>query len=223
VESLSVPIQQLSRVAATAPQALSSSQRAALEQLMPLTDFGRTYAPGLVDNVKWDEAFDSRPLRSEPLRYAALYFDLGIHHPGAYLQAWALDTFGFWAPGVKYWYGSLEPRVEPNALGIEGHDLTGGWLDPSRAWYPGSGTLAVVLIAAIALVGASSRPRLLVGFAGPAVIWLLGLATTPAAFGLRYVLPLVTMLPVFVALTTAAYRASAPASEASRRGIGRTP
>jgi hypothetical protein len=221
VESFSIPVQQMSRVAATGGS-MSADDRALMDRMLPVDEYPASYSPALVDSIKWNPDFRFDALTDNPARTLAVYVDMGVRNPGAYAQAYLLETFGFWKPGVKNSYGFIDTRVEPNGYGIAQSSKLPGSLGRAvqsaarHATFFGSGTLAWVLLASLALLVAFGASRYCAALVPCLAPWVFGMAATPVAFSLRYVFVLAIALPFLAAIPMMAAR-DASSRTCSRR------
>lgn len=99
VESLGIFLNQMARVAATDGD-MNSEDAAFMDSLLPLENYPSTYRPCVVDRLKWDENFNQEYLNSHLSSFIKTYFSLFIKNPVCYLDAWELNTFGYWAVNI---------------------------------------------------------------------------------------------------------------------------
>lgn len=100
VESLGIFLNQMARVAAYDGN-MSKEDREFMDNLLPLEKYAETYRPCVVDLLKWDEDFNEDFLKGRTKEFIRTYFSLMIKNPRLYIEAWELNTFGYWAP--NYW------------------------------------------------------------------------------------------------------------------------
>jgi hypothetical protein len=218
-EQLGVPLQQLGRIVATGAS-VSPGQRTFLTRVSPLDKVKAVYTPSRSDAIKFKAGVNSGFVKDNALQFAHVWVDVGLRHPGIYLDAWALETFGFWKPGVKNDYGFLDTRVqEPNNYSLAQRPADQPVLGVTRAQvterldYLGSGTLAWLILACFAVSVVAKGPRRSLIYLPILLPWVLGLAVTPVAFSLRYILPLAFVLPLAVVWP---FRGSKEAQDAIR-------
>lgn len=202
-EKLAIPLQQVARVVYEG-QSLNPSEKATLEEILPLERWAELYTPARVDAVKWADDFDDEWLDAHSGEFLRTWVAIGTRSPDTYVAAWVLETFGFWSPGAKNPYGSFDTGVIENHFGIERApklDTVWGLTDDEWAehfTFLGSGTLVWLLLISAFGVWRSPLRRALVAYAPLVLMWLAGLAATPAAFGLRYVYGIALALPFLV-------------------------
>ena len=105
-EILTVPIMQLARVWVSDPDSFTAEETVLMQELMAPTEEEETngllgwdyYNPVLSDQVKL--RFRSDVYRSAPGTFWKLWLTKGREHPAAYLNAWLMTSYGFWAPGT---------------------------------------------------------------------------------------------------------------------------
>lgn len=97
VESVGIPLAQMARVAALDGD-MSESDRAYMNELLPLNRYKEVYHPSFIDPLKWNDDFNSDHLKDG---FWAHWVSMFFRNPSMYFEAWELQTFGFWAPNVK--------------------------------------------------------------------------------------------------------------------------
>ncbi|WP_188754912.1 DUF6020 family protein [Microbacterium album] len=209
-EKLAVPLQQVARAMYTDGE-ISEDQAAVLEEVLPVERWRELYTPARVDAIKWAPDFDDEYLDAHTGRFLSVWLAMAPTNLGAYVEAWMLETFGFWAPGVKNGYGFIDTAVAENPFGIERTPrvetlwgLTGDEL-AERLDYFGSGTLAWILLVSAFGVATSPRRRYVLAYAPLVLVWLAGLAATPTAFSLRYVFSIALAVPLLLLAPLAAH------------------
>lgn len=94
-ESLGVPLNQMARVAALGGD-MSDDDRVFMASLLPLDEYVLKYHPCCTDLLKWDSDFNGERLKSSS--FFSHWISMFFRNPMVYLEAWALQTFGFWSP-----------------------------------------------------------------------------------------------------------------------------
>ena len=133
IESLSIPLQQISRVIAEGCE-LTQEQRTLLEQVVDVDSVPGRYSSWISDPMKTlvRERDNQQYLSKHKAEFLKLYVQLGLRHPLAYLEAWIDATRGYWNGGYDYWrWGTY---VEPNEMGIV-HTIRCPWLNKLVADY----------------------------------------------------------------------------------------
>ena len=101
-EALSVPIQQLQRVAIHEADELSSEQTELMNYYIDNLEWrewapGREYNPFIADPAK--SCFYSNSYNNDPIAFWKFYLQTGKQFPREYLVAFLSNTLGYWYPG----------------------------------------------------------------------------------------------------------------------------
>lgn len=99
VESFSIPLQQLARVVVYGGE-FSPEDEEFVSKLMPLDRWKEVYCAGLVDNIKWDDTFSKSYLSNHERQLMLVWFRTLLKNPVQYLEAWCLNTYGYWSPNL---------------------------------------------------------------------------------------------------------------------------
>lgn len=94
-EILTVPIQQLARTYKFNPEVFEPDDIAALHEVLP-EEALVLYNPKLSDPVKVH--FQNSTYRANKSRYAKLWLKIGLRKPLSYINAWLVNSYGFWYP-----------------------------------------------------------------------------------------------------------------------------
>ena len=95
-----VPLQQVARTVVYGGN-ISDEEKEFLNKIMSLEKYQENYSPELVDHIKWSEDFHTKFFRKHHKEFLQVWFSLLLKNPKLYVEAWALDTCGFW--GLSYW------------------------------------------------------------------------------------------------------------------------
>ena len=102
VESLSVPIQQVSRVVADGGE-LTTEEEALLSQVADLEEISELYTGWLSDPMKEEiRSHDVSYFEHHIDEYRTLWLRLGLRYPWEYVKAWVDQTKGYWNAGYDY-------------------------------------------------------------------------------------------------------------------------
>lgn len=117
VESLSIPIQQISRVVYEGNE-LTEEESELLGEIMDVDKIQETYLVYRVDPIKAliHQTGDVEVLSERKADFLKLYLSMGVKYPMVYARAWIDETRGFWNAGYAYWRWT--ENVEPNDLGV---------------------------------------------------------------------------------------------------------
>lgn len=117
VESLSIPIQQVSRVIADGCP-LTEEDEAMLSRVVDLEEVPSLYTNWLSDPMKVEVRSKDYDYFQENLGdYASLWVRLGLKYPWQYLKAWVDQTKGYWNGG--YDYSLYSETITDNPYGVE--------------------------------------------------------------------------------------------------------
>lgn len=94
-EILTVPIQQLARTYKFNKDVFSEEDIAILHEILP-EEALVLYNPKLSDPVKY--RFQNGPYNANRLKYAKLWLKIGLKKPLSYINAWLVNSYGFWYP-----------------------------------------------------------------------------------------------------------------------------
>ncbi len=117
VESLSIPLQQISRVIADGGN-ISDDDMAFLDTFMDTGAVADTYNPDISDPVKnmiRDKGFEDA-LTDNMGTFLAVYVRTFFKNPMTYVVAWVDSTCGYWNSGYNYWVWYWD--IEANSHGI---------------------------------------------------------------------------------------------------------
>lgn len=112
-ESLSIPIQQVSRVVYDGYE-LTDEEKDMVFKLVEEDVIKEQYKPYISDNMKGRIQFFGRDdyFKENIIDYAKLYIKLGLRYPTEYVKAWVDQTYGYYTPGygnTGLYFGPYEP------------------------------------------------------------------------------------------------------------------
>ncbi len=114
-EALSVPIQQLARVASYREDDLDASLYQKIVQYIREEDL-KNYNPYLSDPVKNNA--NEELFKSNFVDFLSLYLKVGAHFPGEYVASFMTNTLGFWYPGETEFQIAQEISTYHMLIGI---------------------------------------------------------------------------------------------------------
>lgn len=113
-EALSIPIQQLSRVVATA-QISDDEYNEIREWICAEQDVIREeYNPRLSDPMK--KYFNNERFKEDKISFIKVWLKYLGKYPSVYVQSFLSNTYGYWYPEAKYWM--FQRSVGENELGM---------------------------------------------------------------------------------------------------------
>lgn len=117
VESLSIPIQQVSRVIADGCD-LTQEEIALLEKVVDVDEVADLYTNWISDPMKIEVRSKDYAYFLENISdYRDLWIRLGLRYPWEYVKAWVDQTKGYWNAG--YDYAMYSETVTDNPYGVE--------------------------------------------------------------------------------------------------------
>lgn len=94
-EILTVPIQQLARTYKFNKEIFTEDEIAALHEILP-EEALVLYNPKLSDPVKY--RFQNEAYEADKWKYVRLWMQVGLKKPLSYINAWLVNSYGFWYP-----------------------------------------------------------------------------------------------------------------------------
>ena len=204
-ENVGIPLQQIARVIVYDGE-ISEDEKEFLFHILPEEKWKESYSPCLVDSIKWNEAFDASYLSENRGEFFKIWLSLFEKNIKLYLEAYIMNTFGFWQIGEWNGYGYIDIYISDNDYGIENADLfqkfTGFSIQERLRQFiipVGEGWFAWVMLISLCLSICKSFKSVLT-YIPPLANWLTILLATPVAFSLRYVYILALALPMLLCL-----------------------
>lgn len=119
VESLSIPVQQISRDVIENDD-FTEEQIDLLNEIIDVEKISESYTPIISDPIKnlIREKNNQNYIKQHARDFIGLYTERVIKHPSSYIKGWVDQTRGYWNAGYPYWHWANS--VEPNSLGIVG-------------------------------------------------------------------------------------------------------
>lgn len=210
-ESAGIPLNQMARVVAT-KGSLTESDRAYMDQLLPLNEYKTVYAPCIVDSLKWNPDFNASALDSGLWGH---WLSMGLGNPSAYFESWELQTAGYWAlairggvPSANIIIGVPRNTSADDAQELANYGISAKSLLPDGArdvlrqdeWsIPAGWVFWALVFVGIVLIGVGERSWLLVLLPGLGLFGTLFLAS-PIIYWPRYALAVQLLLPVYLLL-----------------------
>lgn len=214
-EALSVPMQQLSRVAVYSGDTLEEEDKELIGKYIP--DYIR-YTPRVSDSVK--DTFNGSAYEDNKIEFVKLWLRVGVAHPVIYLEAFLSNNIGFWYPNMKYPdEGTFLPYIV-----YDNTEYKGDWPDIRRTsyfpalsefyekftqqgmyhqipgafvWYSG-GMMFWMLILGVCMCIYKRRYVMLVPFSILVGLWGTLMLSPVVVF--RYVYPLIVCVPVILSI-----------------------
>lgn len=210
VETLSLPLQQISRVIVEG-HALTPEEEALISRVLDIKEIPELYQGWLADPIKSElREHDTAYLEAHLADYAALWLKLGLRHPMSYFRAWIDQTVGYWNGGYPYYqYAEI---VQDNPFGIHKTIRSGllfrvkfqlFWLVRMHPMFELLNSIGLhVWILLLCLLLNLRHKRFASLLTIPPLLVIAGLLIgTPVAYEFRYAYPVFLSLPLIAPLT----------------------
>lgn len=117
IESLSIPLQQVARVAHDCE--LTESEKEILGEVVDIEVLNEKFDARISDNAKntFRAGGLNEALAADKGKYIKFWITLGLSHPMEYVKAWVDQTAGYWNGGYHY-YKIAQNRISENDIGI---------------------------------------------------------------------------------------------------------
>ena len=104
VEMLSIPVQQVARIARDSDD-FTDSERAVLEQVVPVDSLKEAYNPKIYDYARDSIRYggNQQYINEHPFECFGTWFTIVMRHPVLATRAWVDQTSGYWNPCSYYW------------------------------------------------------------------------------------------------------------------------
>lgn len=204
VENVGVPLQQICYVIAHDGN-ITKEQEEFINNICPIETIKEKYTPGIVDHIKWNEKFNNSYLEENKLQFIKVWFKMFIKNPKEYVEAYLLNTMGFWDInksdeglyvnnrmwGNKNTYiGVVQQDYIEKATNISIRNLVENKKTISSA------TFLLIMIISMLLTIYKKKYKNLLIYIPALATWLTIMIAVPVAVGLRYVYILVLMIPL---------------------------
>lgn len=126
-EALSIPFQQTARYVSEYGDEVTDQEKEVIDTVLAYDQLAENYNPELSDGVK---QFYKNVGKRDLLRYILVWAEMGIKHPGCYLQATHANSYGYYTicksqPTNEYYMFIYSPSMEWANLDIAYADQTG--------------------------------------------------------------------------------------------------
>lgn len=201
-ESIAIPMQQIAAISKSGGS-MSADERAYVDTFLNAEDAKNYYNPCLFDLIKWyAPSYNGSVIEEDMGKFIHVWASLVARNPKVALDAYAMETCGFWAPNVASEDGYVSVSCWYNEFGLGNHDLLAGIgihgaSEAIQSIPPiSAGIFAWVMLAAIAIALMERRWDAILGLLPLLALWLTVMVATPVAVSLRYVYALVLAVPM---------------------------
>lgn len=212
-EALSIPLQQTARYVAVYGEEVTEEEREAIDAVVEYNQLAEQYQPMISDGVK---ALYKDPSPQELMRYLQAWFSMFCKHPTCYIQATQANSYGYYTIAesnfdLEYYMFINKPSMDWKELNISYLDASGEaryilyhWALlferlPLLGLLVNHGFVTWFLVAVCAWVLRCKASKALPAFLAVGLIWLTCVAS-PVNDLLRYFLPILACLPIFLSL-----------------------
>lgn len=203
VENVSIPLQQIGRTVALDGN-VTKKQKKELNKFIPYENIKTKYVPCLVDSLKWGSDLNNAYLETHKGEFFKLYFQLLVQNPKIYVDAYIMDTAGFWCVNVAGLDAYVQNYVWQNDLGVAQTDYLKKWtglslqniVNPKHAI--SSALFFWMMFFSMIVVAKKRSFKDLVLYMPLFLLWITIMIAVPLAVSMRYVFGLVLMAPLFV-------------------------
>ena len=99
-EPFSVPIQQISRTVKYHKDSLTEYEYNTINEILPIEELDELYHPKLSDYTKG--VLNEENFSKDKMKYAKVWFNLGLKHPKTYMDSFLANSYGYWYPETTY-------------------------------------------------------------------------------------------------------------------------
>lgn len=208
-ESISIPLQQLAAVICSG-EILSPEQERVLYSILPKEEWVDKYSPTLSDDLKGNAEINREYLEENFGDFLKVWAQLLPGNFGTYVEAYLMQTLGFWQPGVfggnysDYWIGIQDSADRgwhitdwPDVL--TGHSIAQP-LQRRTAYVPSGTAVWIMLLSAALLIGQGKCRRRMLTLAPFLAGWAVIMVAVPIAYSYRYILMVAIGLPIICVL-----------------------
>lgn len=204
-EAYSIPLQQMARVVAL-DYKITGNDKKFLENLWEYNKVATSYRNITSDPIKTITNNDF--LRNNKKDFIKTYLSLLMKHPKVYIEAYMMETIGYWYPDIIYWATGSESKGIFEEEKVYNIPLTPSWYNKiidyttSRSlplsnilWSVG---LSFIILLISSFITAFYNKKILLCYVPLFGLWLSIMAATPVFCELRYVYGLFTSLPLLI-------------------------
>lgn len=203
VESAGIPMQQVAHVLVNHGQ-FSWDDLMVLNQIMPLEEWKKNYCPLIVDSFKWSSSFSKEAFNEHFIEFMKVYLHTIKKNPVLSIHGFLLANEGFWdinrQTGDAYICNFMVPNTDyimTDKVETLFHHSIRSFYQPKTLY--SSAIFAWFLFAAFTLCLMRKNRKAALVLTPGMILWFTTLIATPIAFSLRYIYPLVLLVPLDLA------------------------
>lgn len=172
--------------------------------MLPLDEWKDSYTPFIVDSIKWNSQYDTQYVNTHMDDIIKAWLRNMPANLSNYIKSYLMATYGFWSLETQDDYCYCQNEITANLFDLKQRDyiqrFTG--LDFSflktRTGHMCSGTLFWIMLLAMFFSLKSTKKNIALSLLPALLTWGTFMVATPVAFSLRYMLPFVYALPLFI-------------------------
>ena len=204
-EAYSIPLQQMARVVAL-DYKITGNDKKFLENLWEYNKVATSYRNITSDPIK--TITNNEFLRNNKKDFIKTYLSLLMKHPKVYIEAYMMETIGYWYPDIIYWATGSESKGIFEEEKVYNVPLTPSWYNKiidyttSRSlplsnilWSVG---LSFIILLISSFITAFYNKKILLCYVPLFGLWLSIMAATPVFCELRYVYGLFASFPLLI-------------------------
>lgn len=204
-EALSVPMQQMARVAKYHKDELTEEQKNDIDEFIPVDKAAEVYDSKISDPVK--NLFNSEKFKTDKIKFIKVWGSLFLDYPKEYIESFLYGSFGYWYPDVSNWIYATEIgenefeikqtkelnqiKLLDECIKIRNIPVVSMIFSVGFAFW-----IALTIIIYLIYI---KKYKYIVCFATMIALWITTLAS-PVYCEYRYVFSIFTCLPIFISI-----------------------
>lgn len=205
-EMLSIPLQQIARVKKYHKEELDTDILNRINKFFKCDNIEEKYNPVISDPVKAE--LNSEYFDKNKGEFISLWLGLLKPYFKDYVESFISNSYGYYYPEAKHWVANR--TMESNNMGIEQHQLIGGWVSkvdsliekrdiPIVSMFFSIGFSFWVIIISFGYEIYKKNYRCIPAYIIIIVLWLT-IVASPVFCEYRYAYPMFTTLPLYIGL-----------------------
>lgn len=208
VEALSIPLQQMARVIASGRE-IDDESKEYLEKLYDYDSVSNRYSPIISDPIK--NITNNEFVNNDKMAFIKTYLNLFFKYPNVYVEAYLLQTLGYWYPDVIYWATAGESTSIFDTENVYSDPLTPDWYNkiidtttsrriPLNNLIWSVGLPFLILLFSTFVIFYKNKKKYILPLIPLYGLWFSVMIATPVFSELRYVFGLFTCVPLMIIL-----------------------
>lgn len=208
VEGLSIPLQQMARVIASGRE-FDDESKEYLKKLYDYDSVSNKYSPIISDPIK--NITNNEFVNNDKIAFIKTYLNLFFKYPNVYVEAYLLQTLGYWYPDVIYWATAGESVSIFDSENVYSDPLTPDWYNkiidtttsrriPLNNLIWSVGLPFLILLFSTFVIFYKNNKKYILPLIPLYGLWFSIMIATPVFSELRYVFGLFTCVPLMIIL-----------------------